>query len=70
MNQLTNENTISADYIDSDDPIAIDQGIRDTIRGVHLYILTMGIGLARIKAENLFKKLNFRNMSAYIDSIC
>ena len=70
MNQLSNENTIFLDYVESDDPIEIDRGIRDTIMGVRLSILTMGLGLARIKSEGLFRKMKFRSMRAYIDSLC
>ena len=70
MSSISAENTILLDYIKSDDPAEIDQGIKDTIKGVRLSILTMGIGLARIKSENLFKKLKFRNMSAYVDGLC
>ena len=70
MNSLTTENTIFLDYVKSDNPAEIDQGIRDTIRGVCYSILTMGLGLARIKSEGLFRKLKFRSMSAYVDRLC
>ena len=70
MNTLTVDNAISLDYVKSDDPAEIDQGIRDTIRGLRLSILTLGLGLARIKTEGFFKKLKFRTMGAYVDRLC
>ena len=70
MGDLTNENTIFLDYVSSDDPAEIDQGIRDTIKGVRLSVLTIGLGLARIKSEKLFKKLNSRNITEYLERLC
>ena len=57
------------DYVNSDDVIEIDMGIRNTIMGVRLSILTMGLGLAKIKAKGLYKDLGFRSMLEYIDSL-
>ena len=54
------------DYADSVDAFEIDRGIRDSIRGIHLSILVMGLGLANIKAKKLFFKLGCRNITAYI----
>jgi len=48
----------------------IDQGIRDTIKGIRLSILAMGIGLARIKEKRLYVDLNFRSMNKYIEQLC
>ena len=70
MNNLTNENLKYLDYVKSTDPVVIDQGIRDIIRGVNLSIMAMGIGLARIKSERLYLKLGFKNMFSYIKHIC
>jgi len=70
MGKVAAVSEISLDYAKSDDPAEIDQGIRETIRGVRISILTMGIGLARIKTEGLFRKLKFRSMSAYVDHLC
>ena len=70
MNDLAGENTIFLDYAKADNPAEIDRGIRETIKGVRLSILTMGLGLARMKSEGLFKKLKFRTMSAYVDRLC
>ena len=59
----------SLDYINSDDAAEIDMGIRNTIIGVRLSILTMGLGLAKIKSKGLFKALGFKSMLAYIDNL-
>ena len=64
------DKTVFLEYVKSADPAEIDQGIRDTIRGVHLSILTMGLALARVKAERLFLGLNFKSMYAYINRLC
>ena len=57
------------DYVNSDDAAEIDMGIRDTIMGIRLSILTMGLGLAKIKSKGFFKALGFRSMLEYIDSL-
>ena len=59
----------SLNYINSDDALVIDMGIRDTILGVRLSILTMGLGLAKIKSKRLFKNLGFRSMLEYINNL-
>jgi hypothetical protein len=38
--------SFNLDYAYSEDPIEIDRGIRETIKGIRLSILAMGIGLA------------------------
>jgi hypothetical protein len=60
----------SLDYANSDDAMEIDQGIRETIRGVRLSILAMGIGLAKIKARGLYVDLGFRSNAKYLESLC
>jgi hypothetical protein len=60
----------SLDYANSDDAADIDAGIRETIRGVRLSILAMGIGLARIKARGLYVDLTYHSMAQYIESLC
>jgi hypothetical protein len=60
----------SLDYANSDDAAEIDAGIRETIRGVRLSILAMGIGLAKIKAKGLYIDLRYRSMAKYIESLC
>ena len=41
MSNLIGNNTIFLDYVKSDDPAEIDRGIRETIKGVRLSILTI-----------------------------
>jgi hypothetical protein len=60
----------SLDYANSDDAVEIDQGIRETIKGVRLSILAMGIGLAKIKARGLYVDLHHHSMAKYIESLC
>jgi hypothetical protein len=60
----------SLDYANSDDAVEIDAGIRETIRGVRLSILAMGIGLAKIKAKGLYIDLKYRSMAKYVESLC
>jgi hypothetical protein len=61
---------VSLDYANSEDAAEIDAGIRETIRGVRLSILAMGIGLAKIKAGGLYVDLRHRSMAGYIESLC
>ena len=70
MGYLEYNSIIFLDYLKSEDPAEIDQGIRDTIKGIHLSNLTMGIALSRIKSEKLFLKLKFKSMRAYINKLC
>ena len=60
----------SLDYINSDDAAEIDAGIRDTIKGVRLSILAMGMGLARLKEKGLFIDLNYHSMNDYLEKLC
>ena len=59
----------SLDYINSDDPVEIDNGIRETIRGIHFSILGMGLGLVKINTMRLYKSLGYQSMGEYIASI-
>jgi len=61
---------ISLDYTNSDDASEIDAGIRETIKGVRLSILAMGIGLAKIKAKGLYVDLKFHSMMDYLENLC
>jgi len=58
------------DYINSDSAAEIDMGIRDTIKGIRLSILAMGIGLAKIKLKCLYLNLGCKTMSQYIKRLC
>jgi hypothetical protein len=60
----------SLDYANSDDAAEIDTGIRETIKGIRLSILAMGIGLAKIKAQGLYIDLNYHSIAKYIESLC
>jgi hypothetical protein len=60
----------SLDYANSDDATEIDTGIRETIKGVRLSILAMGIGLAKIKAQGLYVDLGYRSNAKYLESLC
>jgi 3-dehydroquinate synthase class II len=62
--------SFSLDYANSDDAAEIDQGIRETVKGIRLSILAVGIGLAKIKARGLYIDLKHRNMAKYIESLC
>jgi hypothetical protein len=42
---------ISLDYANSDNAVEIDAGIRESIKGLRLSILAMGLGLVRFKAR-------------------
>ena len=51
------------------EPEKLDRDIRDTIRGVGLSILSIALGLAKIKREKLFTALGFKNITAYIEDL-
>ena len=61
---------IPLDYAVSDNAVVIDRGIRETINGIRFSILAMGLGLAKIKAKNLFRELKYKNMTSYIRKLC
>ena len=63
-------NTISLDYVGSDNAAEIDRGIRDSIKGIRFSILAMGLGLAKIKERHLYKDLGCRSMTKYIQMLC
>jgi hypothetical protein len=61
---------INMDYANSDNAAEIDAGIRNTIKGIRLSILAMGMGLARLKEKVLFINLNYHSMNYYLVKIC
>ena len=61
---------ISLDYVNSDSAAEIDKGIRETIKGIRLSILAMGMGLANIKTKRLYRSLNCDTMGQYIKRLC
>ena len=44
----------------------IDKELRDTAKVMRHSLLTMGLGLSKMKEERLFKELGFRSISGYI----
>lgn len=61
--------TFSLNYANSDNAQEIDAGIRETITGIWLSILAMGIGLARLKAKGLWADLGYHSMAKYIEKL-
>ena len=65
----------SLDYANSDIAEVIDTGIRETIRGLRLSILAMGLGLAKLKAQGLYADLYsredkpFHSMNDYLEEL-
>jgi hypothetical protein len=57
------------DFAYSDKPEEVDAGIRETIRGVKLSILAMGIALYRLSVAGLYIDLGFRKFGEYIDKL-
>jgi len=70
ITDIIRTDTIPLDYAYSSMASVIDSGIRDTIKGIRLSILAMGIGLARIRENRLFMDLKFRSMNKYIEQLC
>jgi hypothetical protein len=60
---------IRLDYTYSNDPQELDAGIRETLRGVKLSIMAMGIALSRTDVSGLFIDLGFRKFGEYIDHL-
>ena len=48
----------------------LNRGIRDSIKGRRLSIIAMGLGLASIKAKNLYSDLGCQSMTQYIQRLC
>ena len=68
---------LSLDYANSNDATEIDTGIRETIKGVRLSILAMGLGLAKLKEKGLYIDLEnpetkkpFHSMNDYLEKLC
>jgi len=60
---------ISLDFAYSTDPEEVDKGIRETIRGVKMSIMAMGIALYRVDVSGLFIDLGFNKFGEYIDKL-
>ena len=57
-------------YTYSGEAAEIDRGIRDSIKGIRLSILAMGMGLAKMKAKSLFRDIDCLSMTQYIQRLC
>ena len=66
---MEGDSPLRLDYINSANAAEIDFGIRKTIIDVRLSILAMGLGLAKIRSEGLYKELGWKSMLEYIDSL-
>ena len=66
----TNTEAIPLDYAYSNVAEEIDTGIRDTIKGIRVSILAMGMGLAKIKAKGLYVDLDCGSMNQYVQKLC
>ena len=68
--KLKGNTSVSLDYINSEDAEEIDAGIRDTLKGVRLSILAMGMGLAKLKVKGLYIDLKYHSMNEYLENLC
>jgi hypothetical protein len=59
----------SLDFAYSQDAVEVDAGIRETIRGVKLSIMAMGIALYRVDVAGLFIDLGFKKFGEYVDHL-
>jgi hypothetical protein len=62
--------SFSLDYANSDDAGEIDAGIRETIKGIRLSILAVGIGLAKMKERGLYVELGYHSNAKHLESLC
>jgi hypothetical protein len=58
------------DYANSDNAMEIDAGIWESIKGLRLSILAMGMGLARLKTQGLYIDLKYHSMNDYLETLC
>jgi hypothetical protein len=61
--------SFNLDYAYSDNPREVDFGIRETIRGVKLSIMAMGIALYRVDCDGLFIELGHRKFGEYVNRL-
>ena len=59
-------NTLNREFDLADDPEILNGSILETIKTIDRSILSVGLGLAIIKTGKLYKRLGFKNMSAYV----
>jgi len=60
---------VKLDFAYSQDAAEVDAGIKDTIRGVKISIMAMGIALYRVDVGGLFMDLGFKRFGEYIDHL-
>ena len=61
--------SVALDYAGSDVAAEIDRGIRETIKGIRISVLAMGLGLANIKAKGLYRDLGCLTITQYINKL-
>ena len=61
--------SVTLDYAASGVAAEIDRGIRETIKGIRLSVLAMGLGLANIKAKGLYRDLGCPTITQYIKKL-
>jgi len=57
-------------FAKKDNAVEIDARIREIIKGTHLSILTMSLGLVKIKVCGLYRDLGCNTMGQYITRLC
>lgn len=60
---------LNLDFAYSVDATVVDAGIRETIQGVKISIMAMGIALYRVDVSGLFIDLGFKKFGEYIDHL-
>ena len=60
---------IALDFIYSQDSKEVDAGIRETLKGMKVSIMAMGIALYRVDVGGLFIDLGFKKFGEYIDHL-
>ena len=58
---------IHLDYLRSDTIEEIEAGIRETVKGVEVAILTAGLALAKITKNGLYIEAGFKSLSDYLE---
>lgn len=58
---------IHLDYLRSDTIEEIEAGIRETVKGVEVAILTAGLALAKIAKNGLYIEAGFKSLSDYLE---
>jgi hypothetical protein len=59
----------SLDFANSNDPAVLDNGIRETMRGMNLSAMAVSKALYRINASGYYIELGYKSMGAYIDKL-